>query len=565
MTNNTVAEAPPPETFKQRTLPREEIIVAVVAMLLAAFLRLVHVSYSEFFGSEFFTLDFVGGKRPPLLHAMFVGALPLYYEFIKLWGNYATATNELIMRLPSVAFGLLTCVAFFFYGQRYLRGTAFAVALLGFAFNPTLVSISNDATPFALLSLWAVLANYFCVRSLDEGGSRNWTLYSISASLGALTHPLFWFVLFAHFVFAMVRPRKTPRPFLLVSMAGLFVQIAIVIFSVVYIEQNFPKKFDIAAPQIDDVVRGLIAVLLGDFDRHGATQFFQAFMYVFVFACLILSFLYYRKRAEEAASLPENVVWIDETQDVVGQWKRMSLASFLLFQWFAFALPALGILILGSFVSRVELLPEYFVICLPPLVMLLAAGVDATPTKAGKIAMGLVFVGLMSFYNVKSLSDKGMGVYDLFLYLQKENFDPNKDALIFIKYGGLEKAVERYSGGIKGEKITSKDSNQDMDAKLTAAVAGKVRVYVMFNNDYRLVGRQAYRSSGKEWFENRETEWRMTKDRLLSKAEQTIVRKYVRTGSPEEIQARKDARQEPVAEPAVPKIKPEPEPETEIK
>ena len=105
------------------------------------------------------------------------------------------------------------------------------------------------------------------------------------------------------------------------------------------------------APFID-LLRGLVAVVLGNFPRYGYWDryFIRAIMYIFIVVALALSFVYYRKRAAEATFLPENVLWIDETQDVVGKWNRLSLASFLMFQWVAFLVPAVCVMILGGFV-----------------------------------------------------------------------------------------------------------------------------------------------------------------------------------------------------------------------
>src|SRR5690606_37776442 len=114
------------------------------------------------------------------------------------------------------------------------------------------------------------------------------------------------------------------------------------------------------------------------------------------FICIALSVQYYRKRTAEAMAMPDNVVWIDETQDVVGRWKRLSLRAFLLFQWVAFVVPLLGLFFLGGFVQGFRLTPEMLLIILPALTVLMAMGIDAAP-KEGALALGLLLILAMVY------------------------------------------------------------------------------------------------------------------------------------------------------------------------
>jgi uncharacterized membrane protein len=515
-----------------RRLPREVLLLGAVALVFAAILRFIHVSYREIFGDEFFTLDYITRGRPDLLPAVFRGYLPIYYEFIRGWAKLFGTDSELLLRLPSAVLGLAACIAFFAFARRYLRGAAFAISLIAFAMNPILVATSNEATSYAALSLLAVLANYYFIRSLDEGRRKNWVRYGIIAALGALTHPLFWFLLLAHFLFAAGRPRQTPRPFVLASAAGVFLIVLLMIMGAIYAEQQFPKKLGVQAPKIDDLLRGLVAVVLGDFPRYGYwdREFIRALMYLFIVSALALSFVYYRKRALEAAALPENVLWIDETQDVVGKWNRLSLASFLMFQWVAFIVPAVCIMILGGFAPDMRLHPEFFIVCVPALVILIAAGIDATPGKYGPIVMGVVFVVFMGVYDYRALADHGLGVYDAFWRLNREKFDPQKDVLMYVTYPGLERSVNRYAGDIKGIPFTSRevfDAPELAKQKLAKGIEGKERLFVFYRNHTKRLGRLP-RSPFREWMAARYPEWDRTEYWVLSRPEDSELWAYVR-------------------------------------
>jgi hypothetical protein len=531
---NQAAEAvpneQPPVLEEPRKLPREALVLGAICLGLAVVVRFVNIAHREVFGGEFFTLDFMSGKRPDdLVAALFKGYLPLYYEAIRGWGKAYGVASEFVVRFPSALFGVFACVAFFFYAQRYLRGIAFVVCLLAFALNPTLLAVSNEATPFSLLILWVVLSNYFCIRALDEGGTRNWSLWGIFSMLGALTHPFFWFLLLAQFGFGASRPRKTPRQFLVVSAAGVFFLILLLIAAAVYAEKYLAKEMNPTAPSVTDLARGLVAVTLGNFPRYeyGDRVFILAILYLFVLSTLILSWVYYRKREAEAEALPENVIWVDETQDVVGRWNRLSLASFLMFQWVTFLVPALCIMVLGGFASGLDLRAEYFLVCLPSLVILIAAGIDAAPGRAGMMAFGILFVVIMAVYDLCVLTDNGMGVKKAMQKLESAEFDPAKDTLLYVTYDGLEKTVERYGRGYPSVKFAAREPIADAQKRLAESVAGKERAFVFYHADLRRLGKSE-RSLTREWFDSRRREFEVDRKWKLSTAEKTELRIYKR-------------------------------------
>ncbi len=502
-----------------RNSSREAWAIGGICLVLAVVLRVIRVSYRELFGDELWTVSLLqhpqlGGS---LLDRVFHGHLPFYYDFMALWTSVIGGLNPLsvgVLRAPSVVFGLLTFVAFIFFAQRYLKGLAFAVCVIAFAMNPILVASSNHVAPFALLGLFTVLSNYFCIRGLDEGGKRNWSLWAVFSVLGALTHPFFWFLLAGQFVFGLMRPRRTPRPFYVLSIVGVLAAISTTLWAALYAGSHYPRSVDVATPVIDDMARALVSVLLGDLPRYGYNNkaFLQAVLYLFVLVTLVLSVFYYRRRAEEAAAMPENVVFIDMTQDVVGFWTRLSLASFLLFQWITFIVPALGIWMVGSYASDMTLEPEYFLICLPSLVILIAAGIDATrPSSSTSIGaswrrwvavgLGLVFTIIMAIYTTMALTDHGFGLQKAAGRMVDKEFDRTRDALVIANVRGMENAVSLHlaeQGFVPDVMLRGKEQPTEINDLMTSAIRGKNRIFVFYHNDYRRVGR-GERSFMREW------------------------------------------------------------------
>jgi hypothetical protein len=511
----------------RRRIGRETLAIGIVCLVVATLLRVVAVGRRDLFGDEYFGLDYITGHRPNLLEEIFRGHLPLYYEFLRVWGKLAGTSSDALLRAPSVVFSLAACVAFFFFAFRFLRGLAFVLCLVAFALNPALVRSANDVSSYALLSLLVVGSHYYAVRALDENRRKHWTRWAVTSVLGILTHPFFWFVLLGQFIFALMRPKKTPRNFVVVAGAGTFLIIALMLFGVVYARQHFPS-FDPTAPSLADLARGVVSATLGEFSRYryGDRVFVRAVLYLFVLLSLLLSWVYYRIRHAEAEALPENVLWVDETQDVVGRWNRLSLASFLLYLWVTFLVPAVAIMVIGGFASGHTLHASYFIVSLPPLLVLMACGIDGAPGRAGTVIMGLLFVLIMTTYNCVGLMDPGYGVKVAAKRTKNADFTPTADAFLVVSPGGLNRALARYFTAIPYTEMRPPNNPEACDKTLQEKTSGKERVFVLYHDDFRHIGKSD-RSLVREWFGLRKDKWDTDKKWTLSEAEKTELRIYV--------------------------------------
>jgi hypothetical protein len=489
-----------------RKTRRDWIILLSVGVVLAVALRFVRIGHREFFGDEFLTLTLLAGKGPQqFLEGALDGASSIYHVLLRPWAALVGTGSEGLLRLPSAFIGLAACIVFFIFSRRYLRGTARAVCLLIFAMNPILVATSNEASPYALLTLFVVFAHFFAIRSLDKGGLPNWAGYALSVIGGVLAHPIFLFVLPAHFLFALLRGKRTPRAFTVVSIVGLIGLVALAFSAVFYAKAIFPDQLSVQRPSSSELAKGLVSVVLGNFQRYEGTtpnDFVRGIMYVFVFVCIALSVQYYRKRTAEAMAMPDNVVWIDETQDVVGRWKRLSLRAFLLFQWFGFVVPLLGLFFLGGFVQGFRLEPEMLLIILPALAVLMAMGIDAAP-KEGALALGLLLILAMVYYDVQVLKDTGYGVKPALKVVRDKEFNPSRDLLLYTEPNNIWRGIALYRGDIPVTQIRGFNNRKEFDARQAqvAALAPKyARIFVIYHNDRRKLGRTEARSPLREWF-----------------------------------------------------------------
>lgn len=519
---------------RPRKIGRETLFISGLCLFIAVLLRAVSLGRRELFGDEFFGLEYATGPRPNLFEELFRGHTPLYYEILRGWVKLVGHGSDALLRLPSLVFAIAACIAFFFFAFRFLRGLAFVLALVGFALNPTLVHSAHEVSPYALVSLLVVLSHYYAIRALDEGQRRHWILWGLASVLGILAHPFFLFVILSQFLFALLRPRKTPRQFVILSAAGTFSIIALMVIGAVYAKKHF-TGVNPDAPSLADLARGLVSVTLGEFYRYeyGDRLFLRATLYLFVFVSLLLSWVYYQLRQAEAGALPENVVWVDETQDVLGRWKRLSLASFLSYLWLGFVVPAVGIMVVGGFASGHFLPASYFVVCLPPMLVLIAAGIDAAPGRTGTIALAVLFVLFMSAYNYFELTDVGYGVKRVVERLEQSQFSKSTDAFLIVSPGGLRKPLKRYIDETPRRseyaytEIKPPAQPESCDAQMEAVTKDRKRIFVLYHDDFRRIGKSE-RSLVREWFGLRKNIWDSAKKWTLSNADKTEFRVYVR-------------------------------------
>lgn len=169
------------------------MLFAVVVVALGAYARLAHLRESLWL-DEFGTLWVVEGDlgRTVSRTLEFQAQSPLYYVFpwlaVQLLGE-----SEVALRLPSVLFGLATCLAVNGVG-RELAGRAVGVvsALLAWV-APPLVSGSIEARPYALAALATALVLLGFLRAARTGAIGDRALFGAGALLLLYTQYLLAF------------------------------------------------------------------------------------------------------------------------------------------------------------------------------------------------------------------------------------------------------------------------------------------------------------------------------------------------------------------------------------
>jgi 4-amino-4-deoxy-L-arabinose transferase-like glycosyltransferase len=188
-------------------------VVAVV--LLAAALRLHGLGDESLWFDEGHTLE-TARLSPAEATAALVEDVhpPLYFLSVSAWTR-AFGESDASLRAPSAVFGVLAVLATFLLGRRLFgAGAGLAAAFLS-AVAPFHVNYGQEARPYALLLLLALLSTHALVRLAEEPGrwGRRVAYGALAASL-PYTHANGAFVLLAHASFGavtLVRARGEER------------------------------------------------------------------------------------------------------------------------------------------------------------------------------------------------------------------------------------------------------------------------------------------------------------------------------------------------------------------
>jgi hypothetical protein len=187
--------------------------VAVLFLtVLSLALRLVAIDHDSLWLDEAVTagftrvsaLDFITGRVYDL------GNPPFYWIVAGLW-SMVFGISEVGLRSFPVFTGALMVPFLALTGRRLLSPRVGLWAALLLAISPTAIELSNEARPYSLLGLLAVVATWLFVRWVQENRRLDLALYSIVVFLGCFTHYYGGAVPLAHAAALAALPRDRRR------------------------------------------------------------------------------------------------------------------------------------------------------------------------------------------------------------------------------------------------------------------------------------------------------------------------------------------------------------------
>jgi hypothetical protein len=126
-----------------------------------------------------------------------LGNPPLYFCLANAWSAFFGDAETGLRSLPTV-FGVLTITFLGFLGRKLIGPAAGQLSAFLLAVSPTAIELSNEARPYALMGLLAVVSTWLFCLAIDRAGPIWWIAYSVAILLIGLTHYYAVFVPLAH-------------------------------------------------------------------------------------------------------------------------------------------------------------------------------------------------------------------------------------------------------------------------------------------------------------------------------------------------------------------------------
>lgn len=346
-------------------------------MILATLLRLLHLGSESLWFDEIMSVAIARLDWGTFWRVLsrFEANMALYYGLLHFW--IKLSESEVIVRSLSVVAGLLTVPVIYALGGRMFGTRAGLISAVLLAANAFHIRFSQEARSYALVVLLASLSSLFFIRAIERQSRADWAGYVLTGTLAVYSHFLAVLIPGAHLASLIVlRPRDVPWRRLLVSfsvMGLLLVPLSIFVFT----RDNgglgwVPKSRPIA-------VYGLFDSLAGGGKLLVLTYFVPCFI-AFVHA--------------------------------LRTWSRSKL-SFETWRYAFFLSWLFGPILVGVAISLSKplLVARYFIICLPPLVLLAAVGISSISPRWIRTG-GLVLLMTLS----------GRAVYSYYSYPEKEDW-----------------------------------------------------------------------------------------------------------------------------------------------
>jgi mannosyltransferase len=247
------------------------------------------------------------------------------------------------------------------------------LAAILMAVNAFLVHFAQEARGYSLVLLLTTTASYLFLLAVEKPSPRRWGIYIVVSALSVYVHLFAALVIAAH-ALSLVLSRRRPLP--LGRMAIVYALIGVATFPLVWLAWGTGHLEWITKPTLFDVRRLFLALSGGN----------RPLLWIYFGACAIALV---------------SAVGGDKGQGK-SRWSRVFLLSWLL-------VPVTTVFLV-SITLKPMFSDRYFLILLPPLVLLVAAGLDVLPWPWLKLtAFGALLAfairGLLGWYAAPPAED----------------------------------------------------------------------------------------------------------------------------------------------------------------
>ncbi|QBD81402.1 hypothetical protein EPA93_37690 [Ktedonosporobacter rubrisoli] len=185
-----------------------QALIGIVFCALALALNLYRLGEPSIWFDEAFSVELAHQPLPLLWHIIF-GVEPnmeLYYLFLHFWLNCTTAfgfnPTEIVVRLPSAIFAMLSTGVVFCLGRRFISPTAGIVAACLYLLNDLQLVYAQQARSYSMQLLLICLAWFalFAALSSPTHAWRWWLVFALAMVLAVYAHLFSLFILLAQVI-----------------------------------------------------------------------------------------------------------------------------------------------------------------------------------------------------------------------------------------------------------------------------------------------------------------------------------------------------------------------------
>jgi len=170
------------------------LVILALVVILGVALRVYDLG-----GKSLWTDEVASVRDSESTTSMIKGAQPPLYYFVLYLFRYM-GTNEVILRLPSVIFGILTIALVYKVGKIFFGTKEGLIGAFLLSISTFHVYYSQEARMYTLLALLSLLSFYFFYKSIKENRKTLWFGFILSTLLTLLTHYFGVIVMFVEVV-----------------------------------------------------------------------------------------------------------------------------------------------------------------------------------------------------------------------------------------------------------------------------------------------------------------------------------------------------------------------------
>ena len=354
-----------------RSMPKWAAWTALVLVTIAAaWLRLHGIGDKSFWTDEGISAAFTRLGWFDLLRVLWrrEGNMALYYLLLRAWSH--VGDSEAVLRGFSAVCSVATVPVLFLLGRKLFGEWTGAAAALLWSVNAYAVRYGQEARSYSLVALLATLASYFFVEALQSGRKRDWSWYVALSVLAIYAH---FFAVLVVLAMTVVLWNSSAKSEILRA------DKRIALFSLpawIFITTTGTGPINwIPRPNL----RGMW-IIFGDYAGHGGLPL----TLLYLLGILLATF---------------------------AAWRFPTRQSYrLLLAWFVMPIAITFVVSL----AKPVLMPRYLFICIPALVLLVAAGMSSLSSRW----LALSLLGVICWLSLGGVR----GYYERDFDLTREDF-----------------------------------------------------------------------------------------------------------------------------------------------